>query len=245
MSGHSKWANIKHRKGKQDAAKGKIFTKLIRAITVAAKKGSDIDSNSQLRLAVDKGLAANMPRDTIDRAIKRGAGGEDGPKMEESHFEGYGPNGVAVFVQCLTDNRNRAVADVRHAFTKHGGNLGATGSVAYLFKQRGLFCFSPGSDEDKIMQIALDVGAEDVVTNDDKSIDVFTAPEDFGKVKSAMEKNKLNPVAAEVTMIATTTVALDKESGEKVLNLIDALEELDDVQNVYSNADIPADVLEK
>ncbi|MCL5260473.1 MAG: YebC/PmpR family DNA-binding transcriptional regulator [Gammaproteobacteria bacterium] len=244
MSGHSKWANIKHRKGKQDAVKGKIFTKLIRAITVAARKGGgNVDDNPALRLAVDKALGHNMPRDTIDRAIKRGAGNDEDSKMEETHFEGYGPGGVAILVYCLTDNHNRTVADVRYAFTKHGGNLGTDGSVGYLFKQSGLICFAPGSNEDKIMQIALEVGAEDVVSNSDGSVDVITSPEVFSKAKTALEKDGLTPAAAEVTMLANTTVPLNKEAAEKVLSLLDALEELDDVQNVFSNADMPEEVL--
>lgn len=240
MAGHSKWANIKHRKGKQDAVKGKIFTKLIREITVAARQGGgNIEDNPRLRLVVDKALAQNMPRDTIDRAIKRGAGGLDEANVEEIRYEGYAPGGVAVIVMCMTDNRNRAVAEVRHAFTKHGGNLGTDGSVSYLFKQRGLLCFPPGSNEDKIMQVALDSGAEDVITNEDGSIDVLTSPEDFTKVKDAMEKEQLKSVAAEVSMIASTQVAVDTETGEKVLHLLETLDELDDVQNVYSNADFP------
>ena len=191
MAGHSKWKNIQHRKGKQDAAKGKIFTKLIRELTVAARQGGggDPNMNPRLRLAIDRSLASNMTRDTIDRAIKRGAADGDGEaNLEDVRYEGYGPGGVAILVYCMTDNRNRTAGEVRHAFTKHGGNLGAEGSVSYLFKQRGILCFAPGNDEDKILQIALDSGAEDVVTNDDGSIDVFTAPEDFAQVKSAIGK---------------------------------------------------------
>lgn len=244
MAGHSKWANIKHRKGKQDAVKGKIFTKLIREITVAARHGGgNVDDNPRLRLVVDKALAQNMPRDTIDRAIKRGAGGLDAANVEEIRYEGYAPGGVAVIVACMTDNRNRAVAEVRHAFTKAGGNLGTDGSVSYLFKQRGLLCFPPQSNEDKIMQVALDSGAEDVMTNDDGSIDVLTAPEDFVKVKTAMEQAQLKPADAEITMLAATQIPLDKENGEKVLHLLEVLEELEDVQNVYSNADFPEELL--
>lgn len=244
MAGHSKWANIKHRKGKQDAVKGKIFTKLIREITVAARHGGgNEEDNPRLRLIVDKALTQNMPRDTIDRAIKRGAGGLDAANVEEVRYEGYGPHGVAILVNCMTDNRNRAVGEVRHAFTKHGGNLGTDGSVSYLFKQRGLLSFAPGSNEDKIMQIALDNGADDIVTNSDGTIDVLTSAEDLAKVKTAMEKEKLQPTTAEVTMLASTQVALDKESGEKVLTLLEALDELDDVQNVYSNADFPDELM--
>lgn len=243
MAGHSKWANIKHRKNKQDAAKGKIFTKLIREITVAAKQGQDLSTNSKLRLVIDKALAQNMTRDTIDRAIKRGTGEDGDSHMEEIFYEGYGTGGVAILVQCLTDNRNRTAGDVRHMFTKHGGNLGTTGSVSYLFKQSGIICFPPGSNEDKIMQIALDAGADDIVTHDDGSIDVFTTPESFVKVKTAMEKSGLIAAAAEISMLASIQVKLDKETSIKVLELIDALEALDDVQNVYSNADISAEVL--
>jgi len=237
MSGHSKWATIKRHKEKQDTAKGKIFTKLIREITVAARQGSDINANARLRLAVDKALGQNMTRDTIDRAVKRGAGGGEDTHMDEISYEGYAAGGVAVLVNCLTDNRNRTAGDVRHAFTKHGGNLGTTGSVSYLFKQRGLLCLPPKSDEDKIMEITLDT-AEDITTNDDGSIDVFTAPENFAKTKTALEKAKIVPVIAEISMIAATQVALDKGTSETVMGLIDALEDLDDVQNVYFNADI-------
>lgn len=242
MAGHSKWANIKHRKGKQDAARGKIFTKLIREITVAARQGADISANPRLRLAVDKALSNNMTRDTIDRAIKRGSGSDDGANMEEIIYEGYGASGVAILVQCLTDNRNRTVGEIRHLFSKHGGNLGTSGSVAYLFKQTGTICFSPESDEDKVMQVALDSGADDIVSHDDGSIDVFTNPEDFIKIKTAIEDAGLNTVGAEVSMVASTQVDLDKETSEKILKLIDAFEELDDVQNVYSNANFSEDI---
>ena len=239
MAGHSKWKNIRARKGKQDAVKGKIFTKLIREITVAARQGADINANSRLRLAVDKALIQNMSRDTIDRAIKRGVGGDENNTLEEVRYEGYGPAGVAVIVLCTTDNRNRTVADVRYAFTKHGGNLGTDGSVSYLFKQSGLICFAPENDEDKIMQVALDAGAEDIVTNDDGSIDVLTAPEDFMTIKDAMLKAQLNPEDAEVSYIASNQINLDQETAEKVMNLIEVLEDLDDVQNVYTNANFP------
>jgi YebC/PmpR family DNA-binding regulatory protein len=237
MAGHSKWANIKHRKGKQDAVRGKIFTKLIREITVAARNGADLDMNSHLRLAVDKAFSHNMPRDTVERAIKRGSGGLDGANVEEINYEGYATGGVAFLVHCLTDNRNRTAGEVRHAFTKHGGNLGAAGSVSYLFEQRGLICFPPESDEDKIMQIVLDT-AEDINTHDDGSIDVYTLPENFTKTKEAVEKEGIVPVVAEISMIAEIQNKLDKDAGEKVMNLVDALEDLDDVQNVYFNADI-------
>ncbi|MFA6408978.1 MAG: YebC/PmpR family DNA-binding transcriptional regulator [Gammaproteobacteria bacterium] len=237
MAGHSKWANIQHRKSKQDAKKGKIFTKMIREITVAARQGGggDPNSNSRLRLAVDRALGSNMTRDTIDRAIKRGIGEDADVALEEIRYEGYAAGGVAVIIDCLSDNRNRTVAEVRHAFSKHGGNLGATGSVSYLFKQRGVLCFPPGSNEDKIMQIALDAGADDVVANSDGSVDVFTTQEDFPKVKMAMEKAGLQPGNAEVTWIASTECEVDNETAEKVTNLIDVLEDMDDVQNVYTN----------
>lgn len=237
MAGHSKWANIQHRKSKQDARKGKIFTKMIREITVAARQGGggDPNSNSRLRLAVDRALSNNMTRDTIDRAIKRGIGEDADTALEEIRYEGYAAGGVAVIIDCLSDNRNRTVAEVRHAFSKHGGNLAANGAVAYLFKQRGVLCFSPGSNEDQIMQVALDAGADDVVTNSDGSIDVFTAQEDFAKVKAAMEKAGLTSVNAEVTWIAGTECEVDSENAEKISNLIEVLEDMDDVQNVYTN----------
>jgi YebC/PmpR family DNA-binding regulatory protein len=244
MSGHSKWANIKHRKGKQDAVKGKVFTKLIREITVAARHGGgDINGNSRLRIVVDKALSQNMPRDTIDRAIKRGVGSDEGGNMEAVRYEGYGPKGVAVIVDCLTDNRNRTVSEVRFAFTKHGGNLGTDGSVAYLFKERGLICCPPKSDETKILETALNEGADDVVTNDDGSIDVLTTTDNFLKVKTALENAKIAISNASVTWLADNLITLDKENGEKVLKLLEVLDELDDVQNVYSNADIPEEVL--
>lgn len=237
MAGHSKWANIKHRKSKQDAAKGKIFTKLIREITVAAQKGADISSNSTLRLVIDKALGQNMTRDTINRAIKRGAESDENSKMEAMTYEGYGVGGVAVLVDCLTDNRNRTAGEVRHAFTKHGGNLGASGSVSYLFKQRGLICCPTGSDENKIMDLVLDL-AEDINTNDDDSVDVFTSVENFAQAKDLLIKSGIKPDMAEISMIAATQVAVDKDTGESVMKLIDALEDLDDVQDVHFNADI-------
>lgn len=237
MAGHSKWANIQHRKNKQDAKKGKIFTKLIREITVAARQGAngDPDSNPRLRLAVDKALGENMTRDTIDRAIKRGIGADEASNLEDVRYEGYGPGGIAIIVDCLSDNRNRTVAEVRHAFAKHGGNLGASGSVAYLFKLRGYLCFPPGSNEDRIMEVALDSGAEDVVNNDDGSVDVFTSAENFSKVKQAMEKAGLQAIDSDTSWMSTIDATVDAETAEKIQTLIDALEDLDDVQNVYSN----------
>lgn len=244
MAGHSKWANIRHRKGAQDAKRGKIFTKLIREITVAARMGSgDISSNPRLRAAVDNALNNNMTKDTIERAIKRGTGEGDEGNLEEIRYEGYGPGGVAVMVDCMTDNRNRTVAEVRHAFTKLGGNLGTSGSVSYLFSKTGLISFPAGSDEEKIMEVALEAGAEDVVTNDDGSVDVMTTPEAFGEVKDALAAAGLQAESAEVTMQAATNVSLDGKDAATMIKLIDMLDDLDDVQNVYSNADISDDVL--
>jgi len=244
MAGHSKWANIKHRKAAQDAKRGKIFTKLIRELTVAAKQGGPaVEDNPRLRAAVDKALGANMTRDTIDRAIARGAGNNDADDVEELTYEGYAPGGVAVLVEVMTDNRNRTVAEVRHAFSKRGGNLGTDGSVAYLFTRKGQLTYPAGTDEDQVMEGALEAGAEDVVSADDGSIEVTTAWEDFSAVKAAMEEGGLAPESGEVTMIASTTVPVDADGAESVMGLIDALEELDDVQNVYSNVDIPDEVI--
>ena len=246
MAGHSKWANIQHRKKAQDAKRGKLFTKLIREITVAARMGgSDMGSNPRLRLAVDKALAANMPKDTVDRAIKRGAGELGDVTYEEIRYEGYGPGGVAIMVDCMTDNRNRTVAEVRHAFTKAGGNLGTSGSVAYLFKEQGVLTFAPGTDEDAVMEAALEAGAEDVVSNEDGSIDVLTTPGEFMVVKEAMAAQGLKPEQAELTMRPENTITLSESDAEKMLRLEDTLENLEDVQEVYSNADIPDEVLEK
>jgi YebC/PmpR family DNA-binding regulatory protein len=244
MAGHSKWANIKHRKAAQDAKRGKAFTKLIRELVVAAKHGGPSpEDNPRLRAAVDKALGANMTRDTIDRAIARGAGTNDADDMEELTYEGYAPGGIAVLIEAMTDNRNRTVAEVRHAFTKRGGNLGTDGSVAYLFSRKGQLAFAPGVDEDLLMDVALEAGAEDIEANDDGSVDVTTAWEDFSAVKEALEKAGLSPEAGEVTMIAATTVPVDADGAEKLMGLVDALEDLDDVQNVYTNVDIPDEVL--
>ncbi len=244
MAGHSKWANIKHRKAAQDAKRGKAFTKLIRELVVAAKMGGgNPEDNPRLRAAVDKCLSANMKRDTIDKAIQRGVGDADGENYEEITYEGYGVNGVAVLVECLSDNRNRTVSDVRHGFTKRGGNLGTDGSVAYLFTRTGQISYPPGSDEDQIMEAALEAGAEDVVTNEDGSIDVLTAWEDFLSAKDALVAAGLEPESAEVTMVASTTVELDKDGAEKIMALVDSMEDLDDVQNVYTNAEISDAVL--
>ena len=246
MAGHSKWANIQHRKKAQDNKRGKLFTKLIREITVAARMGGpDADSNPRLRAATDKALGANMTRDTIERAVKRGSGAADGENYEEIVYEGYGPNGVAVMVDCLTDNRNRTVSEVRHAFSKAGGNLGTDGSVAYLFSKIGSLTYLAGSDEDSIMEAALEAGADDVVTNEDGSIEVVTAWEEFVTVKEAMVASGLEPEHATVTMQASTTVDLELDDAQKVMRLVDALEDLDDVQNVYSNADFSDEVMEQ
>jgi YebC/PmpR family DNA-binding regulatory protein len=243
MAGHSKWANIKHRKAAQDARRGKIFTKLIRELVVAAKHGGPLpEDNPRLRAAVDKALGSNMTRDTIDRAIARGAGTNDTDNMDELTYEGYAPGGVAVLVEVMTDNRNRTVAEVRHAFSKRGGNLGTDGSVAYLFSRKGQISFAPGADEEKVLEVALEAGAEDIEVNDDGSLDVTTPWEQFGAVKAALEAEGLIPEGGEVTMVASTSVPLDAEGAGAVLGLVDALEDLDDVQNVYTNADIPDEV---
>ncbi len=238
MAGHSKWANIKHRKGKQDERRGKLFTKLIRELTSAARMSSDPNS-PRLRTAVDKALACNMTRDTIDRAIKRGVGGEEGTLMEEVIYEGYGPGGVAVLVVCLTDNRNRTVGDVRHAFTKFGGNLGTDGSVAYLFTHAGQLIYAPGVDEERLLEQALEAGAQDVCVEPDGSIEVRTSFEDFIGVKDALIAQGLEPASAEVTYRPTLMVDLEGEKVESLLKLVDKLEDLDDVQNVYFNTVIP------
>lgn len=244
MAGHSKWSNIKHRKAAQDAKRGKIFTKLIRELTVAAKQGAIPEDNPRLRTAIDKALGANMRRDTIDKAIARGAGAGDGDNYEEVTYEGYGISGVAVLVETMTDNRNRTVAEVRHAFSKRGGNLGTDGSVAYLFSRQGQLSFPPGTDEDQVMEIALETGADDVEVNDDGSIDVTTSFESFLAVKDAMVAAGLQPDYAETTMVPSTRVTLDQEAAEKILALVEMLEDLDDVQNVYTNADIPDEIME-
>lgn len=245
MAGHSKWANIKRHKAKQDAKRGKLYTKIIREVTVAAKLGGgDANNNPRLRAALDKAQEANMTKDVIERAIKRGVGGMEGEQVEEVRYEGYGPGGIAVMVDCMTNNRNRTVGEVRHAFTKNGGNLGTDGSVSYLFAKQGQISFAAGSDEERLMEHALEAGAEDIVTNDDKSIDIITAPENFMTVKQALLQAQFQPNEADIIMRAATKVAIsDKETAEKVINLIDALEDLDDVQNVYSNADIATQIL--
>ncbi len=246
MAGHSKWANIKHRKAAQDQKRAKVWTKLIREITVAAREaGGDPDSNPRLRLAIDKGTGANMPKDTIERAIKRGAGAADGENYDEIRYEGYGPGGTAIMVDCMTDNKNRTASEVRHAFSKHGGNLGTDGSVAYLFSKQGIISYAPGVDEDAVMDAALEAGAEDVITHEDGSIDVLTTPEDFSDIKAAMESAGLEAVNAEITYNASTKAEMDREGAEKLMRMIDTLEDLDDVQEVYSNAEIPDEILEE
>ena len=244
MAGHSKWANIQHRKGRQDAKRGKIWTKIIREITVAARMGgADPDSNPRLRLAWDKATAANMPKDNIQRAITRGAGGGDDSNYEEIRYEGYGPNGIAIMVDCMTDNRNRTVAEVRHVFSKRGGNMGTDGCVAFMFNQKGIISLVPGVDEDSVMEVALEAGAEDIVTNDDGSIDVFTTPDDYAVVKDALDGAGFEAQSAEVTMHPDNTVSLDLDDAQKAIAMIDAFEELDDVQQVYSNADFSDEVM--
>ena len=238
MAGHSKWANIKFRKGVQDARRGKLFTKLIREITVAARTGGgDASSNPRLRTAVDKALTANMTRDTIDRAIKRGTGELGGEHYEEIRYEGYGPGGVAIMVECTTDNRTRTVGEVRHAFAKHGGNLGTDGSVGYLFRKIGQLLFAPGTSEEAVMAVALDAGAEDVRTEADGSIEVVGNPEDFHALCVAMERAGLKPAQAEIVHRATTEVMVAGEDAERTWKLIEVLDDLDDVQNVYTNAE--------
>jgi len=237
MAGHSKWANIQHRKGRQDAKRGKIFTRLIKEITVAARMGgADPGMNPRLRLAMDKATESNMPKDNIERAIKRGTGGLDGANYEQIRYEGYGVNGAAVIVDTLTDNRTRTVAEVRHAFSKYGGNLGATGSVAFLFKHCGQLVFAPGTDEGKLMEAALEAGAEDVVANDDGSVEVICAVADFSAVKNGLAKAGLKPELAEITMKPTAENVLKGDEGGRMQKLLDALENLDDVQDVYTTA---------
>ena len=243
MAGHSKWANIKHRKAAQDAKRGKIFTKLIRELTVAAREGgSDPDPNPRLRLAIDKALAANMTRDTIERNVKRGAGELEGQVVEDVIYEGYGPGGTAILVECMTDNIKRTVQSVRHAFSKSGGNLGTDGSVAYLFDKKGLIIYGDEHNEDDIMDAALEAGAEDVVTQPDGHIHVLTEPEDFFEVNQALEGAGLTSLAAEITLIPQTKAALDADTAPRFMHLVDMLEALDDVQEVHSNAEISDNV---
>jgi YebC/PmpR family DNA-binding regulatory protein len=243
MAGHSKWANIQHRKGAQDKKRGKLFTKLIRHITVAARAGADLESNPALRLAVDKGKAQSLPKDKIEAAIKRGSGDMEGINYDEITYEGYGPGGVAVMVECLTDNRNRTVADVRHAFSKFGGNLGADGSVAYMFNKVGLLSFAENVDEDMVMEAAIEAGAEDIVVDADSSIEVLTSPDDFESVQKALIDAGLEPAAAEITMRSSLSTELDESGASSMIKLLEMLEDLDDVQSVFSNADISDEIL--
>ena len=244
MAGHSKWSNIKHRKAGQDAKRAKVFTKIIRELTVAARDGGgNLDDNPGLRTVVDKAKAAQMPKDTMERAIARGAGGQDGAELTPLTYEGYGPGGVAVLVETMTDNRNRTVAEVRHAFSRAGGNLGTDGSVAYLFEKKGQIRFAPGVSEDDVMEIALEFGAEDVVTDDEGRIEVVTAPEDYLAVKDALQGGGLEPGESEVAMVPQSYSDLDADAGEKVLRLLGALEDLDDVTGVYTNASFPEELL--
>lgn len=240
MAGHSKWANIQHRKSKVDAKRGKVFTRINRELSVAAREGgSDPDANPRLRLAVLKANAVNMPKDTIERTIKKAAGELEGVSYEEIRYEGYAQGGVAVMVECLTDNRNRTVAEVRHAFSKHGGNLGTDGSVGYLFTKLGVLSYAPGVNEDKVMEAALEAGADDIVTADDGSVEVLTSPEAYAEVVEKMTAAGLEPAESEITMRASLEVELDEETGRKVVSFLDILEDLDDTQAVYNNADIP------
>ena len=244
MAGHSKWANIQHRKKAQDARRGKLFTKLIREVTIAAREGGgDPGANARLRLAMDKAFAGNVPRDTIDRAIKRATGEAGADSLEEVRYEGYGPGGTAVMVDCVTDNRKRTVAEIRYAFTKCGGNLGTGGSVAYLFTKIGQIVFPPGTDEDRLMEAALEAGAEDIIANDDGSLEVITAPEGFGDVHDGIVSGGLEPEQAEVTMRASTSVSLDADDARRVIRLLDMLEDIDDVQQVHSNMEISDEIL--
>jgi YebC/PmpR family DNA-binding regulatory protein len=244
MAGHSKWANIQHRKNAQDAKRGKLFTKLIREITVAARSGGgDPAANPRLRAAIDAALGANMTRDTVNRAVARGTGEAGGENVEEVRYEGYGPGGAAVLVDCMTDNRNRTVSEVRHAFSKCGGNLGTDGSVAYMFSKCGVVTFAAGTSEDAVMEVALEAGADDVQTLDDASIEVITTQESYAAVVDALKAAGLEPESSEVTMRASTSSSLDLENAQKMVKLLDMLEDLDDVQQVYSNADIGDEIL--
>ena len=246
MAGHSKWANIQHRKKAQDAKRGKIFTKMIREITVAARQGGDDpDANPRLRLAIDRALSVNMPKDRIEKAAARGAGTDEAVAYEEARFEGYGPGGIAIMADCMTDNRNRTVSEIRHAFNKHGGNLGTDGCVAFMFQQRGVMIFPPETDEDSLMEAALEAGAEDVISNDDGSFEVLTSPEEFTSVRDALLAAGLEPADAEVTMRPDSTTELAGDDAAKAVKLIERLEDLDDVQAVYTNADIQAAAYEE
>ena len=245
MSGHSKWANIQHRKGRQDKKRGKLFSKLIREVTVAAKYGSDPSANPRLRVAIDKAKSQSIPKENIDRAISRGSGEEEGFNFEEVTYEGYGPGGAAILIECMTDNRNRTVAEVRHALSKFGGNLGSDGSVSYLFEKVGLMTLTAVNNRNQTMEIAIDAGAEDIESNEDGSIEIITNPTDFLNVKESLVAEGINPEIAEVTMRASVSVSIGVKHAESMLKLLDVLEDLDDVQAVHSNAEIPDEVLDR
>ena len=245
MAGHSKWANIKHRKGRQDAKRGKIFSRLIRELTVASRLGGPIaEDNPRLRTALDKALSANMPKDTIERAIQRGSGSAEGDDLEETTFEGYGPGGVAIIVESMTDNNNRTVAEVRHAFSKAGGNLGTDGSVSYLFVKKGLIQLSNNTSLEQVLEVAIEAGAEDIEENSDQSITISTLPEDFDPVKKALIDKEIETLESEISLVPETSVSTDLETSIKIYKLLEALEDLDDTQNVHSNADFPEEVVE-
>ena len=246
MAGHSKWANIKHRKGRQDAKRGKIFSVLIRELTVAAKLGGGVpDDNPRLRTAIDKALAANMTKDTIERAIQRGAGGLEGENLEEVSFEGYGPGGIAIIVESMTDNNNRTVAEVRHAFTKSGGNLGTNGSVSYLFEKKGIITVSSGQDSDEVMEISIEAGAEDIELNDDETITISSSPSDFEKIKLALSEKEIKIDDSDISLVPETTVKADLETSLKVFKLLEMIEDLDDTQNVTSNIEFAEGMLDQ
>lgn len=245
MAGHSKWANIKHRKGRQDAKRGKIFSRLIRELTVASRLGGPVaEDNPRLRSALDKALSANMPKDTIERAIQRGSGSAEGDDLEETTFEGYGPGGVAIIVESMTDNNNRTVAEVRHAFSKAGGNLGTDGSVSYLFVKKGLIQLSNNTSLEQVLEVAIEAGAEDIEENSDQSITISTLPEDFDPVKKALIDKEIETLESEISLVPETSVSTDLETSIKIYKLLEALEDLDDTQNVHSNADFPEEVVE-
>ena len=245
MAGHSKWANIKHRKGRQDAKRGKIFSRLIRELTVASRLGGPVaEDNPRLRTALDKALSANIPKDTIERAIQRGSGSAEGDDLEETTFEGYGPGGVAIIVESMTDNNNRTVAEVRHAFSKAGGNLGTDGSVSYLFIKKGLIQLSNNTSLEQVLEVAIEAGAEDIEENSDQSITISTLPEDFDPVKKALIDKEIETLESEISLVPETSVSTDLETSIKIYKLLEALEDLDDTQNVHSNADFPEEILE-
>ena len=245
MAGHSKWANIKHRKGRQDAKRGKIFSRLIRELTVASRLGGPVaEDNPRLRTALDKALSANMPKDTIERAVQRGSGSAEGDDLEETTFEGYGPGGVAIIVESMTDNNNRTVAEVRHAFSKAGGNLGTDGSVSYLFVKKGLIQLSNNTSLEQVLEVAIEAGAEDIEENTDQSITISTLPEDFDPVKKALIDKEIETLESEISLVPETSVSTDLETSIKIYKLLEALEDLDDTQNVHSNADFPEEVVE-